>query len=152
MMRMCRIAVLSTVALPLLASCGEPDRPADDPQVVPPAESAAEATGSAQQDEFSPAAVDSTAETQSTGQQSGSAGQADAMYPLLWDRLEPASGPPPVTAPAVQAPLAPRWVEPEPVQAQPAPARARIVPVQPRPSPPADSAAADSLAEDSARA
>lgn len=147
MMRIYRIAVLSTLALAPLASCGERARSADDPRAVPPADPATEAAGSAlRQGQLPPPAVDSAAEAQSTGRQvqSGSAGQADATYPIVWDRFEPPPGPPPVTVPSNEAPVAPTRAEPGLRPAGPAPARAR-------PWHPPDSAVADSAAKDSSR-
>lgn len=133
-MRMRRIAVLS-LALLSPGSCGKPATPADDAQALPPAQPAAEATGSALlQDEVSPA--DSAAGTQPAGQQvqPGTAGQGSSVYPLLWDRHEVQESPP-LTVP-VQGQPAPASADPVLMEAPPAPPSAQPAPVQAQPPQP----------------
>jgi hypothetical protein len=144
---MYRIAVLSTLALPLLGSCGKPARPADDPEsstVQPPADAASHAL----QDEALPVTGDSAAGSQPAGEQvqPGTAGQGKSVYPLLWDRHE-VPPPPTLNVPSYEAPPAPPRAKPRLTPAWPAPARART-----RQPPPADTVAADTVAADTVAA
>jgi hypothetical protein len=129
MMRIHRIAVLATVALSLLASCGSPGQSADEP-AAPPDPPGAEA------------GVQPAPEPATEGASPAPADGQSASSPL--GGLKRVPEPPPLNPPSNELLFVPPEAEPRLAPAWPAAARAR--------SRSADSAAADALAKDSARA